>query len=145
MTSLDLYWKYYQAFEDAYDNDIWDDVITYFTDEASYDSPATGFVQGRENIMKTYQASLNRFDRRFSVKRVIKDIEAEQIIEENYLKMPGYVTFGNEGCPDLVIYMYEELWFKDGLIDKIVDTIPEEELLKIQTYVEKYDSQLKQI
>lgn len=145
MKSLDLYWDYYWAFEEAYDTDKWNKVITYFTDDASYDSPATGLVKGKENVMNIYQASLNRFDRRFPIKRTITDIEEEQVIEENYLKMPGYITYGNEGYPNLVVYMYEELWFKDGLIQKIVDTIPEEEQLKIQTYLEKYDKVLRKI
>lgn len=145
MTNLDFYWEYYWAFEDAYDTDKWDKVITYFTDDASYDSPATGLIEGKENVIKIYQASLNRFDRRFSVKRIIKDIEEEQVIEENYMKMPGNVVYSNEGYPDLVVYMYEELWFKGGLIHKIVDTIPEEEQLKIQAYLEKYDSVLRTI
>lgn len=142
MNSLKVYALYYWAFEDAYDNDIWDDVITYFTDDAIYESPMVGEVKGKENIMSIFQASLNRFDRKFSVKRTIEEIKEEKIVEENYLKIPGIVTYGNEDCPDLIVTMTEEVWFKNGLIEKIVDDIPLSERIKIQAYMEKYKSKL---
>lgn len=142
MNSLKVYALYYWAFEDAYDNDIWDDVITYFTDDAIYESPMVGEVKGKENIMSIFQASLNRFDRKFSVKRTIEEIKEEKIVEENYLKIPGIVTYGNEDCPDLIVTMTEEVWFKNGLIEKIVDDIPFSERIKIQAYMEKYKSKL---
>lgn len=143
MDSLKVYALYYWAFEDAYDNDVWDDVITYFTDDAIYKSPMVGEVKGKENIMSVFQTSLNRFDRKFSVKRTIKEIKEEKIVEENYLKVPGIVTYGNENCSDLVVTMTEEVWFKNGLIEKIVDDIPLSERIKIQQYLEEYKNELK--
>lgn len=142
MNSLKIYDVYYWAFEDAYDTDKWDKVITYFTDDAIYESPMVGEVKGKENIMSIFQVSLNRFDRKFSVKRTIEEVKEEKIVEENYLKIPGIVTYGNEDCPDLIVTMTEEVWFKNGLIEKIVDDIPLSERIKIQSYMEKYKSKL---
>lgn len=143
MNSLKIYDAYYWAFEDAYDNDIWSDVITYFTDDAIYESPMVGKVTGKENIMSIFQASLNRFDRKFSVKRTIEEVKEEKIVEENYLKIPGIVTYGNENSPNLVVNMTEKVWFRNDLIEKIVDDIPLSERIKIQQYLEKYKNELK--
>lgn len=143
MNSLKIYDAYYWAFEDAYDTDIWDKVSTYFTNDAIYESPMAGEIKGKENIITVFQASLNRFDRKFSIKRTIKEIKEEKIVEENYLKIPGIITYGNKNCPDLVVNMTEEVWFKNGLIEKIVDDIPFSERIKIQLYLEEHKDRLK--
>ena len=143
MDVLKKYKSYYQAFEDAYDSDNWSAVSSYFTDDAIYESPMTGQAKGKENVMNVFSESLNRFDRQFSVKRTIENIDSETIVEDNYLKIVGIVTYSHEGIPDLKVTMDEELWFKNELIEKIVDTIDETEMGKIQQHLEKYGDKLK--
>lgn len=132
------FYDYYQAFEEAYDTDEWNQVSSFFTEDATYESPMSGTVTGRDAVMEVFQASLNRFDRRFSKKRKIEVVEEGVVVAENYLKFPGVIHYKTEGAPNLIVEMTEELWYRNGLIEKIKDSIPEVELNKINQHITQY-------
>ena len=132
------YDEYFEAFEAAFDSDEWEVVGAFFTDDAVYEAPRGGRVEGRDAILAHFKASLDQFDRQFPVKRRIEVIEAQVVEQEDYLKVPGNIHYTLPGSPTLIFYMEEEAWFQDGRIARLVDTIPPDEAQKMMDYVQEH-------
>ncbi len=138
MKSLDRYNDYYDAFEDAYDDDQWDAVASFFTEDAVYEAPRGGRAEGRDAVMKCFKNSLDEFDRRFPVKRRIEVLEEGKEVTGDYLKIPGNIYYEIPGAPTLAIYMHEDVWFRGDCICRLVDVIPEQEQEKMAKHLETY-------
>ncbi len=138
MSVRDIYNDYFEAFEVAFDTDDWEPIGAFFTEDAVYEAPRGGRVEGRQAILDQFKASLDQFDRQFPVKRRIEPLEDQVELEESYLKIPGNIHYSLPGAPDLVFYMEEEAWFRDGQIERLVDTIPPEEAEKTAAYLAKH-------
>lgn len=138
MQSLERFNQYYDAFEEAYDSDQWDEVATFFTEDAIYEAPRGGKAEGRDVVMATFKNSLDQLDRRFPKKRRIEIIEDQREVTEEYLKLPGHIYYEIPGAPTLCVYMIEHVWFRGDDICKIVDEIPAEEISKMMAHLESY-------
>ncbi len=138
MSVRQIYDNYFEVFEVAFDSDEWAPVGDYFTEDAVYEAPRGGRVEGRDAILAQFKTSLDQFDRQFPIKRRIEVIEDEVVEEADYLKIPGNIHYSLPDGPKLVFYMEEEAWFQEGRIQKLVDTIPPEEAQKMMNYVQEY-------
>ena len=138
MSARKIYNDYFDAFEVAFDADEWSAVGEFFTEDAVYEAPRGGRVQGRQAILTQFKDSLDQFDRQFPIKRRIEVIEDQVEEADHYLKIPGNIHYSLPGAPDLVFYMEEEVWFRDGQIERLVDTIPLEEAEKMAAYLAEY-------
>ena len=141
MSLLDNFYQYYDAFELAYEDDNWEPIEAFFTDDAVYDVPGRGKVEGRDNVMATFQASLNAFDRNFPLKRKIEIIDGVEV-RDDYVKIPGVIHYYTPDAPTLEVNMVEHLWYRDGLICRIVDNISEVEREKMMAHIAQYGDTL---
>ncbi len=138
MNIREIYDAYFEAFEVAFDEDEWEPVGRFFTEDAVYEAPRGGWVQGRGEILSQFKNSLDQFDRRFPVKRQIAIAEDQVELGDGYLKVPGNIHYKMPGAPELVFYMEEEVWFRDGRIERLVDTIPAAEAEKMAAYLAEH-------
>ncbi|MDJ0851724.1 MAG: nuclear transport factor 2 family protein [Myxococcota bacterium] len=141
MKTLDRYNEYFEAFEVAYDTDDWSGVEPFFTEDAVYEvtgsAALTGSTSGRDAVMARFKAGLDNLDRKFPIKRRIEVLDGVQE-REGYVKIPGRVHYEIPGAPTLHLYMDEEAWFRGDRIERLVDTIPEEEAAKMAKHIAQY-------
>ena len=138
MSVRETYTDYFDAFEVAFDTDEWERVGKFFTEDAVYEAPRGGRVEGREAVLAQFKASLNQFDRQFPVKRRIEVLEDRVEEADVYLKVPGNIHYSLPGAPELVFYMEEEVWFRGDQIERLVDTIPPQEAEKMAAYLAEH-------
>lgn len=142
MSILEHYQAYFNAFEIAYDTDDWADVASFFTEDAVYEAPGGFKAEGREAVAELLKKSLDMLDRRFPVKRRIEVLESKREASEDYLKVPGNIHYMLPGQPTLVVYMHEDVWFRNGKISRLVDVIPKEDMVKMMNYLKEHKAQL---
>lgn len=138
MSVRKIYDNYFEAFEVAFDSDDWEPIGWFFTEDAAYEAPRGGRVEGRDAILKQFKDSLDQFDRQFPIKRRIETIESDVVEEDGYLKIPGNIHYSLPGGPSLVFYMEEEAWFEGDKIKRLVDTIPPESAEKMTAFVQEH-------
>lgn len=143
MSLRDEYNAYYEAFEVAFDNDDWSPIEKFFAEDAVYEAPRGGKVEGRKAVMAQFKESLDAFDRTFPVKRVIEVHEEKVEVSEDYIRVPGTIHYRLPGEESLAFEMIEEAWYKGNEIVRLVDTIPPSEAEKMASYLAKHADKLQ--
>ncbi len=142
MTIEKRYKEYFEAFEIAFDSDEWGPIAEFFTEDAVYEAPRGGRVEGRDAVLAQFKESLDAFDRTFPVKRVIEVHQDKVEATEDYIKVPGTIHYELPGEEPLAFEMLEQAWFQGDQIQRLVDVIPEAEAEKMAVYLAKHAEKL---
>src|SRR5262245_17624393 len=113
MSALQRFVAYAGAFEKAYLDDDWSQILPFFTEDAVYDAGLPGLlggrIEGRDAILAYFGDVLDRFDRRFASRRI--EIVEGPREERDAVRVRGRAIYTAEGAPDLAFELEETARF----------------------------------
>lgn len=132
--------EYAAAFEQTYDDDDWERLEPYFTEDAVYTvtggPPLGGRFEGRKRVLDQLRQVLDALDRRFDERRVQPVDEPK--VGKDWFEMDWRATYEKAGCPDLVFEGSERVTFRGDRIILMEDTVEDDADRRIQEYIERY-------
>jgi len=137
MRLVERFEAYAADFERTYGDDDWSRLEPYFTEDATYSTPANGVrIPGRQNLLAVLRAAVSGFDRCCD-SRALRTTEgpreeAEQVLREWEAK------FTLEGAPGLTITGSERAVFRGDRILLLEVVLTPETLARLMAYREKY-------
>src|SRR3972149_4113918 len=101
MSVIKRFARYAEAFEATYDDDDWNRLSEYFTDDAVYESktPFDARVEGSGAILEHFRNSVNAFDRKFRERRLLPTRPPAAAGETVTMEWEG--VYELEGAPEL--------------------------------------------
>jgi hypothetical protein len=137
MTLVARFEAYAADFERTYADDDWSRLEQYFTEDATYSTPANGArVPGRQNLLTVLRAAVSGFDRCCDSRRLVTTQgpreEADQVSRE------WEATFTVAGAPDLRIAGSERAVFRGDRIVLLEVVLTPETLARLMHYREQY-------
>jgi hypothetical protein len=136
MTIQDRFLAYAADFEVSYDDNDWQRLGQYFTEQASYDggdgSPA---AHGRDALLQKFREAVDGLDRRMGSREVTL---GEVSTEGDTVVAQWTARYETEGVPALEIKGTEYAVFDGELIAKLWDEIPEDQLAVIGAWMEAH-------
>jgi hypothetical protein len=137
MTLVERYQAYAADFESTFVDDDWSRLEKYFTEDATYSTPANGLrVSGRGMVLAVLRAAVSGFDRRCDTRALLTtegpDGQGNEVVRQ------WVATFTIEGAPDLQIGGSERAVFRDNRIELLEVTLTLEMLHRLMKYAETY-------
>ncbi len=137
MNLVELYQAYAADFERTFIDDDWSRLERYFTEDATYSTPANGLrVSGRETVLAVLRAAVSGFDRRCDTRQLLTTVGPHE--QGNEVLREWAATFTLEGAPDLQIGGSERAVFRDNRIEQLEVRLTQEMLSEITKYAETY-------
>ncbi|MGI9432175.1 MAG: nuclear transport factor 2 family protein [Myxococcota bacterium] len=144
MSHIKQFAAYAAAFEQAYENDDWSEVESFFADDAVYEIglPILGGdrCEGRAEIVAWFKSVLDRFDRRFAT-RTLTLVDGPKE-EGNEVWIEGTASYTAEGVPDLVLKLAETIRFDGNEIVHLEDRYTPEMLEELTRYAREHGARL---
>jgi hypothetical protein len=121
MGMVERFKEYTVALEDAYHDDNWSRLVSYFAENATYRSyyGADLEVTGRDGVVKQFCAEAESFDRKFDSRRVEYFDGPRE--ERGRVFTMWKVTYSKAGAPNLVLtgkeiatYLGDEITLLEG-------------------------------
>jgi hypothetical protein len=123
LSNISKFAAYAAAFEKAYDDNEWDVLEAFFSEDVVYQVglPLLGAerIEGRNALLDWFPDVLDRFDRKFA-SRELKLLDGPKE-EGDEVWLRGAATYGAEGIPDFVLVLEETLRFENGRIVYLED------------------------
>src|SRR5262249_60176454 len=102
MSLVERYRAYAADFERTFADDDWSRLGRYFTEDATYSTPANGLrVSGRESVLAVLRTAVSGFDRRCDSRKLLTTVGPVQ--RGNEVVREWAATFMLDGAPDLAI------------------------------------------
>ena len=128
---------YAEDFERSYADDDWSRLEQYFTEDATYSTPANGVrVPGRQGLLAVLRAAVSGFDRRCDSRRLVTTQGPREEGEE--VSREWEATFTLAGAPDLKIAGSERAVFRGDRILLLEVVMEPETLARLMSYREQY-------
>ena len=128
MNTIDRYLAYAAAFGVAYDSDDWSVIEPFFTGDAVLEvfgePPFAARHEGRVAVLAYFKEVLDGFDRRFSAKRTVGQLEGP-LERDGGVWIHWQATYPLTGAPDLVLEGIEQAFFDGERIRRLEDHIPD--------------------
>jgi len=135
---------YAAAFEEAFANDDWSKVGTFFADDAVYETvgppPFGQRAQGRAAVLAHFKASLDGFDRLFDTREVT--MVGAPVVTGNTLRFRWLETLRAKGLPELRLEGEEIARFAGDAIAHLEDRFSAETAAQVQSYVAAHGAAL---
>jgi len=147
MSLLEKFMAYAAAFEQAYATDDWSALDPHFTEDAVYETIASGpfsnRTEGREAVKVFFKMLIASFDRRFDTRAVeVIDGPTER---SDRVWFRWAATYTRAGLPALRMEGEETVVFADDRIKYLVDRIPDATTEATARYMAEHDARLKPI
>jgi len=121
MSNLSTFMAYAAAFEQTFDDDNWQRLEPFFTDDATYEVtglPGGGVMRGRAEIFRGMKKSLDGFDRRLAKREIVPTSPPTE--DGNRVTLQGIARYVRDGAPlELRATLTAE--FADGRICRMHD------------------------
>ena len=128
---------YAEDFERTYADDDWSRLEQYFTEDATYSTPANGVrVPGRKNLLAVLRAALSGFDRCCDSRTLVTTQGPREEGEEVSREWEARFTLA--GAPDLEIGGSERAVFRGERILLLEVVLEPETLARLMRYREQY-------
>jgi hypothetical protein len=128
---------YAADFERTYADDDWSRLEPYFTEDATYSTPANGVrVPGRQNVLAVLRAAVSGFDRRCDSRTLVTTQGPRE--EGDQVSREWEATFTLAGAPELRITGSERAVFRGDRIVLLEVVLRPETLARLMHYREKY-------
>ena len=137
MSLVERFEAYATDFERTYADDDWGRLEQYFTEDASYSTPANGVrIPGRKNLLAVLRAAVSGFDRCCD-SRALRTTEGPRQDGEQVLR-EWEARFTHAGAPDLTIAGSERAVVRGDRIALLEVVLTPETLARLMAYREKY-------
>jgi hypothetical protein len=137
MNLVERYRAYAADFERTFVDDDWARLEQYFTDDATYSTPANGLrASGRDAVLAVLRAAVSGFDRRCDTRTLHTTAGPQE--KGNEVLRDWAATFALEGAPDLEIGGSERAVFRGDRIELLEVTLTQEMLTRLMKYVEAH-------
>ena len=137
MNMVERYKAYATDFERTYADDDWSRLEQYFTDDATYSTPANGVrVSGRETVLAVLRGSVSGFDRRCDSRVLTTTVGPSA--RGNEVMREWAATFTLAGAPDLSIGGSERAVFRGDRIELLEVTFTPQMLSRLMDYAARY-------
>ncbi|MEM7364430.1 MAG: nuclear transport factor 2 family protein [Pseudomonadota bacterium] len=133
MNNTEIFEAYFDAFEAAYQDDQWDRLLHFFTDDMVYNNVEGESLKGRTAAIDYLEASVNASDRKFD-SRGLDDVDI--VGDGDTVTMAFTVRYQIAGAPDLVISGRETATFRDGRIEQMDDIFHDASLTQFGAWME---------
>lgn len=140
MSNIPRFLAYAAAFEKAYEEDEWNALEEFFSEDAVYEIglPLLGAERcdGRDAILSWFPDVLDRFDRKFD-SRELKPLEGPRE-EGDEVWLRGAAIYRAEGIPEFVLVLEETVRFEEGRIVHLEDRYTAEMAAETERFVREY-------
>ena len=137
MSLVERYRAYAADFERTFADDDWSRLEQYFTEDATYSTPANGLrVSGREAVLAVLRTAVSKFDRRCDTRSLHTTAGPHEA--GNEVLREWAATFTLEGAPALRIGGSERAVFRGHRIELLEVTLTQEALARLMDYANKY-------
>lgn len=134
MTYTDRFTAYAGAFEETFEDDNWQRLEAYFTEDAEYDGAI-----GRAAVLEKLRGSVNTVDRQMDTRALSFDPPRE---ESNRVIVDWRVLYTKAGCPDLTIHGVETATYEGHRIRDLHDEMDPDDLKSIGAWLEENGAKL---
>ncbi len=128
MNNLALFNAYSEAFEVAYESMQWQEVETFFAEDAVYEivakPPLAAKFIGRDSVMDEFIRVLDEFDYRFDTRLPVLVEESKEV--DDSVTNTFILTYTREGLPDVVMHGSETATYKDGKIIRLENSFTDD-------------------
>lgn len=128
---------YAEDFERSYADDDWSRLEQYFTEDATYSTPANGVrVPGRRNLLAVLRAAVSGFDRRCDSRTLVTTRGPRE--EGDQVSREWQATFTLAGAPDITVAGSERAVFRGDRILLLEVVLEPETLARLMRYREEH-------
>jgi len=128
MNKLELFQAYSDAFEVAYESMEWQEVETFFDEDAVYEivakPPLAANFVGRDSVMDEFNRALDEFDYRFDTRSSVLVEESKEV--DDSVTNTFILTYTKQGLPDVVMHGSKTATYKDGKIIRLENNFTDE-------------------
>lgn len=134
MNRIALFLAYADAFEVTYEDDNWQRIEEYFTEDAEYDGAV-----GRDAVLEKLRTAITTLDRQMDS----RDLSLQPPREEGDSVIVDWsVRFSKAGCPELVIGGRETATYDGDRISRLHDDIDAESMQRFEGWMAEHGGKL---
>jgi len=134
---VERYLAYAADFELTFVDDDWTRLEQYFTEDATYSTPANGvLISGRDLVLGVLRGAVSQFDRRCDTRDLRTTVGPDE--NGNEVRREWTATYMLAGSPDLEIGGSERAVFRGDRIELLEVTLTQAVLSRLMKYVEAH-------
>jgi len=144
VNNLELFQAYADAFEVAYESMEWQEVKTFFDEDAVYEivanPPMAAKFVGRDSVMDEFVRVLDEFDYRFDTRSPVLVEDSKEVGDS--VTNTFVLTYAKQGLPDIVMHGSETATYKDGKIIRLENRFTDETAANMFKWMGRNQSKL---